>query len=88
MGVLCYQGNKQTIIYDCTGKGQDSILVSENEKLSRSLEKYMKKNDITMKEINELSYNFNQIDKGKTIKELGIPDGAVVTIKLKSKFNN
>ena len=29
MGVLCYQGNKQTIIYDCTGKGQDSILVSE-----------------------------------------------------------
>ena len=39
-----------------------------------------------MKEINELSYNFNQIDKGKTIKELGIPDGAVVTIKLKSKY--
>ena len=89
MGIPCGQvTSTQKIIYDCVGKAQESYIVSENEQLSKSLEKYMKKNEIVMKEINELSYNYEPIDKKKIIKELGIPDGGVVTIKLKSKFNN
>ena len=89
MGIICNQvPNTQKIIYDCIGKGQECYIVSENEKLSKSLEKYMEKNEIVMKEINELSYNYQPIDKNKAIKELGIPDGGVIAIKLKSKFNN
>ena len=87
MGINCYNGQKKIITYDCIGKGRINFVVYEDEKLRESLVKYIKDNGITMNEVNEVSYSFSPLDINKTIEELGIPNGAVLTIKLKSKFN-
>ena len=54
--------------------------------LRKSLEKAMKKMGITMKEINQVTYSFTDLNINNTVKELRIPNGGVVTIKLKSTF--
>lgn len=51
------------------------------------MEKATKRLGITFNQINEVSYSFNPMNIEKTIKELGIQNGGVVSIKLKSTFN-
>ena len=89
MGIKCVNEHQKKIIitYDCVGKGRINYVVNEEEKLRKSLEKYIEGNGITINEINEVSYNYSPLDINKTIEELEIPNGAVIAIKLKSKFN-
>ena len=87
MGCTQFVGKKLYIKYDCVGKGTEEILTRETAKLRESLEKATKRLGITFKEINEVSYSFEPINIEKTIKELGIPNGGVISIKLKSTFN-
>ena len=39
---------------------------------------------ITLSQINEVQYNYTSISINNTVRELGIPNGGVVLIKLKS----
>lgn len=48
---------------------------------------YIKEKDIKIGDINEVCYNYDPIDYKKSAKELGIPDRAIITLKLKSGFN-
>jgi hypothetical protein len=48
---------------------------------------YIKEKDIKICDINEVCYNYDPIDYKKSAKELGIPDRAIITLKLKSGFN-
>ena len=41
---------------------------------------------ITFSQINEVTYTFTPLNINNTIAELKIPDGGVLTIKLKSAF--
>ena len=88
MGAMCPPpgGRKQWIEYECTGKGKEGFLTYENEKLRVSLEKAMKKMNITMKEINNVTYCYNELNINKTVEELCIPNGGLVTIHLKSTY--
>ena len=46
----------------------------------------LKKMGITIPEINQVSYQYISLDINKTVRELGIPNGGVISIKLKSSF--
>ena len=74
------------ITYECVGKGKEDVWTYELAELRESLQKAMKKMGITMKEINQVTYSFTDLNINNTVQELGIPNGGVVTIKLKSTF--
>ena len=80
------RGQKLWITYECVGKGKEDVWTYELAELRKSLEKAMKKMGITMKEINQVTYSFTDLNINNTVKELRIPNGGVVTIKLKSTF--
>ena len=87
MGVICVQGEKIKIAYDCVGKGKMEILTFDKVKLESSLKKYISEKKINMGDIKEVCYNYDPIDYKKSAKELGITQGAVITLKLKSDFS-
>ena len=74
------------ITYECVGKGKEDVWTYELAELRESLQKAMKKMGIAMKEINQVTYSFTDLNINNTVQELGIPNGGVVTIKLKSTF--
>ena len=80
------RGQKLWITYECVGKGKEDVWTYELAELRESLQKAMKKMGITMKEINQVTYSFTDLNINNTVQELEIPNGGVVTIKLKSTF--
>ena len=80
------RGQKLWITYECVGKGKEDVWTYEFAELRESLQKAMKKMGITMKEINQVTYSFTDLNINNTVQELGVPNGGVVTIKLKSTF--
>ena len=87
MGIGCGKGNKIKINYDCIGKGKLEISTFQGSALDRSLNIYVREKYINKGDINAVCYNYDPIDTKKSAKQLGIPEGAVLTIKLKSDFN-
>lgn len=87
MGVICSSGGEIRISYDCIGKGIMEISTFEGSALDRSLNIYIREKDINRCDINEVCYNYDPVNTKKSAKQLGIPEGAVLTIKLKSDFN-
>jgi hypothetical protein len=88
MGNICNEdrGRQQWITYECVGKGKEDVWTYEELQLRDSLEKAIKKMGITIPEINQVSYQYISLDINKTVRELGIPNGGVISIKLKSSF--
>ena len=86
MGCWEERGRKLWITYECVGKGKEDVWTYELSELRDSLEKAMKKMEIKMAEINQVTYSFTELNINHTVSQLGIPDGGVVTIKLKSAF--
>ena len=80
------RGQKLWITYECVGKGKEDVWTYELAELRESLQKAMKKMGITMTEINQVTYSFTDLNINNTVQELGVPNGGVVTIKLKSTF--
>jgi len=87
MGVGCVTEDKIKINYDCIGKGIMEISTFQGSALDRSLNIYIREKDINRCDINEVCYNYDPVNTKKSAKQLGIPEGAVLTIKLKSDFN-
>ena len=87
MGCKEIPGMRIFIKFDCIGKGTEEICTRITSKLRESLKKATEKMGISFKEINEVSYCYNPLNINKTIEELGIKNGAVISIKLKSTFN-
>ena len=88
MGISCQgdRGRKLWLTFECVGKGKEDVWTYEKAQLRESLKKATKKMGITFKEINEITYTFTPLNINNTISELKIPDGGVLTIKLKSAF--
>ncbi len=82
----CYEelGNKQWLTYQCVGKSNEDVWTYDSKMLRVSLEEAIKKMGITLSEINEVQYNYTSLSINNTVRELGIPNGGVILIKLKS----
>ena len=77
-------GNKQWLTFDCVGKSKEDVWTYDSKTLRVPLEQAIKKMGITLSQINEVQYNYTSISIDNTVRELGIPNGGVVLIKLKS----
>ena len=88
MGITCNEdrGRKLWLTFECVGKGREDVWTYEKSELRESLKKVTRKMGITFSQINEVTYTFTPLNINNTIAELKIPDGGVLTIKLKSAF--
>ena len=86
MGLSCFRdkGRKLWLAYECVGKGKEDVWTFENSPLRESLKIATKKMEITFSQINEVTYRFEPLNINNTIQQLNIPEGGVITIKLKS----
>ena len=85
MGITCNEdrGRKLWLTFECVGKGREDVWTYEKSELRESLKKAARKMGITFSQINEVTYTFTPLNINNTIAELNIPDGGVLTIKLK-----
>ena len=85
MGITCNEdrGRKLWLTFECVGKGREDVWTYEKSELRESLKKATRKMGITFSQINEITYTFTPLNINNTIAELNIPDGGVLTIKLK-----
>ena len=85
MGITCNEdrGRKLWLTFECVGKGREDVWTYEKSELRESLKKATRKMGITFSQINEVTYTFTPLNINNTIAELNIPDGGVLTIKLK-----
>ena len=85
MGITCNEdrGRKLWLTFECVGKGREDVWTYEKSELRESLKKATRKMGITFSQINEVTYTFTPLNINNTIVELNIPDGGVLTIKLK-----
>ena len=65
-------------------KSKEDVWTYDSKTLRVPLEQAIKKMGITLSQINEVQYNYTSISINNTVRELGIPNGGVVLIKLKS----
>ena len=79
-------GNPIVLIYDCVGKGKEEVSTYDRIKLKISLKTAAKRMGIPMQNINEVQYNYNALNLESTALENNIPNGGVLTIKIKSVF--
>ena len=82
----CYEeiGNKQWLTYECVGKGKEDVWTYDSKMLRDSLEEAIKKMGIKLSEINQVTYQYTLLSINNTVRELNIPNGGVIAIKLKS----
>ena len=77
-------GNPILLVYECVGRGREEIATYENINLKTSLKKAAKRLGIPLSAINEVTYNYNSLSLNSTALDNNIPNGGVLTIKLKS----
>ena len=87
MGVSCFEDEKMIIIYDCIGKVKLEITTFRKFALEKSLNIYIRDKIINKCDISEVCFNNAPIDTKQSAKQLGIPEKAVLILKLKSDFN-
>ena len=86
MGTCCHKekGRKLWLAFECIGKGKEDIWTYEKSPLREPLLKVIKIMGINFAQINEVTYKYDPLNINNTIQQLNIPEGGVITIKLKS----
>ena len=84
MGVCAYnEGNPITLVFDCISFGTHEIETKDLVRLKRVLKELSKIIKIPTSKIKNVLYQYQILDKRRTIKEMGLPSGAVLMVKLK-----
>ena len=79
----CDPGARLWIAFECFGRPTVDITTRENDELRKPFTKAIRLMGLQMIQINYVFYGYNILDINRTIRELGIPNGGVITIKLK-----
>ena len=72
------------LVYECVGRGREEIATYDKIDIKSSLKKAAKRLGIPLSLINEVTYNYNILSLNSTPLDNNIPNGGVLTIKLKS----
>ena len=80
---ICNEGNSILLIFDCIGKGRHEINTFDGLTLNTVLKRLSKRINTPVSEIGNILYNYDVIDKSRTIRELNLPSGAVISVKFK-----
>ena len=79
-------GNPILLVYECVGRGKEEISTYEKLSLKKSLKVAAKRLGIDLNNINEVTYNYSPLDLNSNALQNNIPNGGVLTIKIKSQF--
>ena len=79
-------GNPILLVYECIGRGREEIATYDKIKIKTSLKKAAKRMGIPLSNINEVTYNYSAVSLNSSALYNNIPNGGVLTIKLKSEF--
>ena len=77
-------GSPMWIVYECVGIGREEIATYDKINIKSSLKKAAKRLRIPLSSINGVTYNYNIVSLNSTPLDNNIPNGGVLTIKLKS----
>ena len=77
-------GNPIYLVYECIGYGNQQIATYDRIKLKDSLKKAAKRMGIALSSINGVQYRYSTLSLNSTAMDNNIPNGGVITIKLKS----
>ena len=75
------EGKPILLVFDCISFGKHEITTMDGLKLKRVLEELSRRIGIPQSKIKEILYKYEPLDKHKTIKDLNLPPGAVLTVK-------
>ena len=84
MGVCSLDPDNSTLVFDCVSYGMHKMTTKKGLKLQHCLKVLSKKIKVPLYKISKASYFFEDLDKHRTIKELNLPSGAVISVKFKS----
>ena len=79
-------GEPILLVYECIGFGKEEVPTYNKLNLKDSLKKAAKRLRIPLSNINEVTYNYNAVNVNSSALDNNIPNGGVLTIKLKSQF--
>ena len=77
-------GNPIYLVYECVGYGNQQIATYDKIKLKNSLTQAAKRMGIALSSINGIQYRYSSLSLNSTAMDNNIPNGGVITIKLKS----
>ena len=85
MGVdnICYDGEPILLVFDGISLGKHEINTMDGLKIKTVLQRLSKRIDVPVSQIGNVKYNYEVLDKNRTIKELNIPNGGVLSFELK-----
>ena len=85
MGICCHKdkGRKLWLAFECIGKGKEDIWTYEKSPLREPLGTVIKRMGINFEQIYDVTYKYETLYINNTIQQLNIPEGGVLTIKLK-----
>ena len=85
MGVdnICYNGDPILLVFDGVSLGKHEIDTMDGLKIKSVLQRLSQRIKIPVSQIGNVKYNYDIIDKNRTIKDLNLPNGAVLSFELK-----
>ena len=85
MGICEEEGNPIKLVFDTVQYGKHEINTFDGLRLKKVLNILSNRINISVSDFGNILYNYDNLDKKRTISQLGLPDGAVILVKFKEK---
>ena len=82
---ICDEGQPIKLVFDCISYGKNEINTGDELKLKSALNKLSKIINVPTSDMIQVLYNYELLDINRTVKELGLPNGAVITVKFRNE---
>ena len=76
-------GQPIMLVFDCIAKGKHEINTTDGLTLNSVLKTLSRRINTPLYQIGDVSYNYTPLNKGATIRNLGLRSGAVLSVKFK-----
>ena len=81
MGICGDDGKPILLVFDCVD-GVHEIYTMDGVKLKKPIEELARIKRIPLSKIAEVSYKYEPLNKNKKIRDLDLPSGAVLSVKI------
>ena len=82
MGNCGDEGKPILLVFDCMSFGTHEIVAKDGEKLKKPLEELSRRIRLPQSKIGGVLYNYELLNRNRKIRELNLPTGAVLTVKI------
>ena len=82
MGICGDEGKPILLVFDCMSYGTHEIVTKDGVKLKQPLEELSRRIRVRQSRIGDVLYKYEPLNKHRKIRELNLPTGAVITVKI------